>query len=51
MVILFFYGFTGSKWYIPENKSNSNICILSFDRSRIGQSNMEEYYKINISNI
>lgn len=43
-VILFFHGFTGSKRYIPENESNSGICILSFDRPGIGKSDIEEYY-------
>lgn len=45
-VILFFHGFTGSKRYIPENESNNNICILSFDRPGIGKSDMEKYYKM-----
>ncbi len=27
-IILFFHGFTGSKRYIPENESNSRVCIL-----------------------
>ncbi len=43
---MFFHGFTGSKRYIPENESDSGICILSFDRPGIGKSDMEEYYKM-----
>lgn len=30
--ILFFYGFTGSKKYIPYLEELSDICIISFDR-------------------
>ena len=42
-VILFFHGFTGSKEYFPRI-DNDKICILSFDRPGIGDSDVVPYY-------
>lgn len=42
--ILFFYGFTGSKKYIPYLEELSDICIISFDTPGIGESDIWDYY-------
>lgn len=42
--ILFFHGFTGSKKYIPDLKELADMCIISFDRPGIGESDVQDYY-------
>ncbi|MCR4782142.1 MAG: alpha/beta hydrolase [Lachnospiraceae bacterium] len=42
-IILFFHGFTGSKEYFPGIE-NDNVCLLSFDRPGVGDSDVVPYY-------
>lgn len=42
--ILFFHGFTGSKKYIPDLEEFTDICIISFDRPGVGESDVWDYY-------
>ena len=44
-IILFFHGFFGSKMYFPDTE-NEDVCIVSFDRPGIGESSVEEYYRM-----
>lgn len=41
-VILFFYGFAGSKAYFPA-VANDSVCIISFDRPGVGDSSVDSY--------
>lgn len=44
-VLLFFHGFTGSKEYFPSIE-NDKVCIVSFDRPGVGDSDIVPYYSM-----